>query len=83
MRHRLVQAIQLMLFRRFDERLPDLLRAGDELDTSGATCTTAHLSGYREGYFEAIEDLARAGLLRYPGDFEASMENPEGAGLVH
>ena len=83
MRHRLVQAIQLMLFHRFDERLPDLLRKGDALETSEATCTTALLSGYREGYFEAIEDLAEAGLLRYPGAFESSIGDHGGPGLVH
>lgn len=66
MRDRLVQALQRLLFIRFDARLPGLLKTGDELGASGATCTTAHLSGYRKGYFEAIEDLAEAGLLRYP-----------------
>jgi len=83
MRDRLVKAIQLMLFSRFDERLARLLQTGDELDASGATCTTAHLTGYREGYFEAIEDLAEAGLLRYPGGVEPSMEEQAGAGWVH
>ena len=60
----LYETLRGVLFQRWNERLQGILAGGERVESSGMTPSDAYAEGYRTAYFEAVADLADAGLIK-------------------
>lgn len=65
MTRRLIRAIQEALQHRWFARLPGILLRAQEFP-EGTSASEAYAEGYRQGYWDAVVDLAESDLLKDP-----------------
>ena len=79
-----VQSMRRLLFRLWHGHADDVAREGRRLSLAKETTERAYAAGFRDGYFGALADLAKEGMVTAPPDKCVVVTLPASAhGSVH